>query len=560
MPSQCTRTEPRNYGQSGAVSQPCGRLSRQSKTDHSDCLMLKRRSSIDYDEDGKAWRDSVIDLSKWASQGDESVLTDVSNDHLNAASLSGADMSGSAVPQEMEDPQIQVRTSACPSTAGSLDDSTMNLCHRCAGITVESLSSQFGYEHGLLSERPSRDQLYYLRDWANSAFTGLCKLCLVLMDAYCSEDLAWLDQDRHRLLISREGLKKEEIHDQDHFDAFRVVSGQKVRKKGRSMAELVIRIVNLDILEQLENYTGPQGEFTCGLFRHRRRLHCFTDVGDPSVPFGVSPVRQVGKCTSSAASFEVAAAWLSQCLAADPPEATGLSLSLDGVEHSEWSKDEFKLGFDNVQGSAEISYSSGPGRPTRLIDINSGPESDTVRLTENNKNEVLPYATLSYCWGGRPQTRRCEWLTTMINVHSRGAGLQRSDLPKTLQDSIIIAEQLGIRYLWIDSLCIIQDSDDDWATEAAKMGEIYLGSVVTIVAASSSSAEHGCFNQRSVPTIQSLRAHDKVISIQTSFSDGRTSNLHIITQEQTLARYGYGARGEGLELEDLYECQVNNGP
>lgn len=143
------------------------------------------------------------------------------------------------------------------------------------------------------------------------------------------------------------------------------------------------------------------------------------------------------------------------------------------------------------------------------------------------------------------------------------AGFRRSELPQTLQDSITVAESLGIQHVWIDALCIIQDSKDDWAVEAAKMGDIYRGSLVTVVAASSNSSQSGLFNRRSVSTTHSLRAERKLISIQTSFSDGRRSNMHIITEwplEYRLGRYEATPRGLGQEIEDLYKTQVQKGP
>ncbi|PQE03115.1 heterokaryon incompatibility protein [Rutstroemia sp. NJR-2017a BVV2] len=55
----------------------------------------------------------------------------------------------------------------------------------------------------------------------------------------------------------------------------------------------------------------------------------------------------------------------------------------------------------------------------------------------------------------------------------------------TFQNAVQITRALGLRYLWIDSLCIIQDDKDDWQFESAKMANIYLGSCVTIAATAS---------------------------------------------------------------------------
>lgn len=74
-----------------------------------------------------------------------------------------------------------------------------------------------------------------------------------------------------------------------------------------------------------------------------------------------------------------------------------------------------------------------------------------------------------------------------------------SDLPPLFQDAVIITRQLGLRYLWIDSLCIIQDSLRDWETEATKMASIYQNSYVTISATNSKNASAKCLSDRQKP-------------------------------------------------------------
>lgn len=95
---------------------------------------------MDYEEYDRVWRGSAIGLYKCASQGDESVLTD---DRSDPASRSGEDT---------EDTSIQVSPSQRTSAEEALNNSSLNLCHRCAGINAESLSAELGHEHGLLSE------------------------------------------------------------------------------------------------------------------------------------------------------------------------------------------------------------------------------------------------------------------------------------------------------------------------------------------------------------------------------------------------------------------------
>ncbi|KAK5941658.1 hypothetical protein PMZ80_005607 [Knufia obscura] len=66
------------------------------------------------------------------------------------------------------------------------------------------------------------------------------------------------------------------------------------------------------------------------------------------------------------------------------------------------------------------------------------------------------------------------------------------DLPLSFVDAIEITRKLGFKYLWIDSLCIIQDNEVDWVSEVASMGAIFANAFCTIAAASSSSSSEGC--------------------------------------------------------------------
>jgi hypothetical protein len=76
-------------------------------------------------------------------------------------------------------------------------------------------------------------------------------------------------------------------------------------------------------------------------------------------------------------------------------------------------------------------------------------------------------------------------------------GINTSELPKTFKDSMHVAVSMGIHYIWIDSLCIIQDSEDDWAKEAATMADVYDNSCCNIAATSAPDSSHGCFTERS---------------------------------------------------------------
>src|SRR5436190_220092 len=96
--------------------------------------------------------------------------------------------------------------------------------------------------------------------------------------------------------------------------------------------------------------------------------------------------------------------------------------------------------------------------PTRLISIDDG--NPRLRLSEELE-KGLRYATLSHCWG----THKFLTLKT-ANLHLFRKQIPFDALTKTFRDAFHIAHYVGLFYLWIDSLCIIQDDPDDWKRES----------------------------------------------------------------------------------------------
>jgi len=128
--------------------------------------------------------------------------------------------------------------------------------------------------------------------------------------------------------------------------------------------------------------------------------------------------------------------------------------------------------------------------PTRLIDVGSSFEQP--RLVETSSCGVgrisFEWLALSHCWGNeRPL------VTTTTNLQAHQISIEFSSFPKTFQDAILITRSLGIRYLWIDSLCIIQNSKEDWQQESGRMATVYAGAIATIAAMSAKDSRGGCF-------------------------------------------------------------------
>jgi hypothetical protein len=130
-----------------------------------------------------------------------------------------------------------------------------------------------------------------------------------------------------------------------------------------------------------------------------------------------------------------------------------------------------------------------PMLPTRVICVDSN-ERKTPFLYESGGGPGH-YFCLSYCWG---DSRKA--LTTTKTYWPYRKEISIETLPRTFQDAIKVTRGLGVRYLWIDALCIIQDSKDDMAKEISTMGSIYRNATMTIAAANGNNADSGLFSIR----------------------------------------------------------------
>jgi hypothetical protein len=165
--------------------------------------------------------------------------------------------------------------------------------------------------------------------------------------------------------------------------------------------------------------------------------------------------------------------------------------------------------------------------PTRVIDVGLGGNEPSdfqdLRLILTN-GLCGHYASLSHRWSSITN----QFCTTQNNFqqHMRYISLDR--LPRTFRDSISLCRQLGIRYLWIDCLCIIQDDDEDWQKECEKMSDIFENSYLTISALRARDGGGGLFHLRE--------------------QDNRENNPYVQAKDGTLL--GLRKREYGLE-EDV---------
>jgi hypothetical protein len=126
--------------------------------------------------------------------------------------------------------------------------------------------------------------------------------------------------------------------------------------------------------------------------------------------------------------------------------------------------------------------------PIRVIDVSSRHDPFLVET----KDEYGDYFALSYCWGEErrpdmmlfgPKSKGRRGLSDPTpNMEAHKTRIPFSSMPKTLQDAVVVTRRLGVRYLWIDALCIVQGDDEEWANEHDNLGDIYTNANLVIAA------------------------------------------------------------------------------
>ncbi|OJD29290.1 het domain protein pin-c2 [Diplodia corticola] len=191
--------------------------------------------------------------------------------------------------------------------------------------------------------------------------------------------------------------------------------------------------------------------------------------------------------TGSASSFATARRWLAVCDASH--DCQRAQPSFTKANRSPASRLLDVQAFDQPCLDVRLVETWQEENTSKVCFIprNSQPEAS---LTTPN----IQYIALSHRWGTASQPMT----TKHGNLQERRDCIPFASLPLTFRHAVQTTRRLGVRYLWIDSLCIIQDSSDDWAVESGRMGDIYAHSYVTLAADCSKSSHGGLFNSQSV--------------------------------------------------------------
>lgn len=134
--------------------------------------------------------------------------------------------------------------------------------------------------------------------------------------------------------------------------------------------------------------------------------------------------------------------------------------------------------------------------PTRLLELGES----TIRLVLSVEETLSgPYAALSYCWGPNPTFYRLK----ASNFHELQLGIFYTELPKAFQEAIEFIKSLSIKYLWIDSLCVIQSgpgSTEDWLSECSKMQAVYSNCILSLCLSRAANPSDSCLGNLTYDT------------------------------------------------------------
>ena len=158
-------------------------------------------------------------------------------------------------------------------------------------------------------------------------------------------------------------------------------------------------------------------------------------------------------------------------------------------------------------------------------------DEQRLRLVHSHSS-AGEYAALSHCWGGLIPTRL---LADTLDSYQKDISF--SSLPANFRDAVTITRQLGIKYLWIDALCIIQDSASDWEIESKKMGDVYRNALITISAAMSPGSTAGILTETSTQEVLKENKMEDSVSLKVSYDGNSGTEVYVSLndrEEETL--------------------------
>lgn len=235
----------------------------------------------------------------------------------------------------------------------------------------------------------------------------------------------------------------------------------------------------------------------------------------------------------------------------DIPEA-GSATHLGAIQH--WLKDcDLKHDCQPTKYAIGSKGTLKTRLPTRLLDLGLV-DDGMVRLWETSADDSGAWVALSHQWGSRHLS------TTRKSLEKHIQGMEIHKLPATFRDAITVTRALRHRYLWIDSLCVIQGPDGDFRDEAKRMEEVYSGAYCVIAASSAADHFSGFLKPRNARDYVGLESGGKdkepfyicqsIDNFKSHVLDGALHSRGWVYQEHALARRTVFF----TEHQTYYEC------
>lgn len=205
--------------------------------------------------------------------------------------------------------------------------------------------------------------------------------------------------------------------------------------------------------------------------------------------------------------------------------------------------------------------------PTRLIDVGETGDNK-VRLWETGANDTGEWVALSHQWGPKPH-----FSTNRGNLKDHIEGMNFETLPGTFKDAVTVTRAIRRRYLWIDSICIIQGEDGDFNQEAKRMEEVYSGAYCILAAGRATGHFSGFLQARNERDYVTLRRENEapfyicqaIDDFKTHVLEGGLNSRGWVMQEHALARrtifftehQTYWECGGGVRCETMTKMNNN---
>lgn len=398
-----------------------------------------------------------------------------------------------------------------------------HLCYACENINLERLTSSTGYQ--------LHENLVELAECANS-----CDLC--------KSAASCIEKSQFSLIEGQQRLKRSSVN----------VELQACLIRGWvHHAGYGITIVVSPIGSE-EEWTPDHADDGSYI----RWLSLRTFHGDPAEEYGVRTIRFLEEDNGHRKSLNHALVWLRKCLLSEdradecshfndgaasgaliqarrswqdysPPRMKNLIADENSLPSMAQMKCDINF-LHEYHGRPSLQFQLDKSeRPRRLIQITTSmegiwPQSDIgkvhISLLDTPAIDV-PYAALTYRWG----TAEPSWCTTSANISTRHERIIFHTLPLTLQQAIRTTALLGLRFLWIDSICIVQDDVEEWNRESLLMASIYQTALVTLAADSSEDSHAGLYNKPEES--YSLVSRDRGFEIKNELSSGEKSHIFL---------------------------------